>query len=64
VRGGLYLEPGVVGGGGEKRLQIVTPLRGCVLVGLDPGVLAAVEQQRRGFSWGTSDNEWTAPNTT
>ena len=40
------LEPGVVGGRGEERLEVVAPLRRGVLVRLDAGVLAAVEQQR------------------
>ena len=43
---GRGLEPGVVGGGGEECLEVVAPVRGRVLVGFDPGVLAAVEQQR------------------
>ena len=43
--GGLYLEPGVVGGGGEERLEIVAPVRGTRLVGLDTGVVASIEQQ-------------------
>src|SRR6185312_888549 len=40
------LEPGVPRRRGEERLEVVAPLRGCCLVGLDAGVLPAVEQQR------------------
>ena len=65
VRGGLYLEPGVLGGGGEERLQVVAPLGRRGLVRFDAGVVAAIEQQRPRLDLGCpSDSDCTAPNTT
>ena len=40
------LEPGVLGRGGEERLQVVAPLSRRGLVRFDAGVVTAVEQQR------------------
>lgn len=40
------LQPGVLGRGGEERFQVVAPLGRGGLIGLDTGVLAAIEQQR------------------
>src|ERR1700759_321980 len=42
----IALEPRVLCGGGQECLEIVAPLRRRGLVGLDAGVVAAVEQQR------------------
>src|SRR5580693_10543038 len=46
------LQPGVLSGRCQKRLQVITPLRRRGLIRLDAGVVAAVEQQWSRFDLG------------